>query len=90
MILGFCYSDLTCETGGFELASTITLVLEANRLTKCVGLCGCGNYATVDHKDMQIFNFVVLSVIIAPRNVLTPHISKTHLFTINLIYVNSS
>ena len=29
---------------------------------------------------MQIFNFVVLSMIMAPRNVLTPHISKTHLF----------
>ena len=28
---------------------------------------------------MQIFNFVVLSVIIAPHNVLTPHISITHL-----------
>ena len=25
LILGFCYSDLTLETGGFELASTITL-----------------------------------------------------------------
>ena len=35
LILGFCYSDLTSETGGFELASTITLVLQANRLTKC-------------------------------------------------------
>ena len=23
------------ETGGFELSSTITLVLQANRLTKC-------------------------------------------------------
>ena len=33
LILGFCYSDLTLETGGFELASTITLVLQANRLT---------------------------------------------------------
>ena len=28
---------------------------------------------------MQILNFVILSVIIAPHNVLTPHISKTHL-----------
>ena len=29
---------------------------------------------------MQIFNFVVLSVIISPYNVLTPHINhKTHL-----------
>ena len=35
LILGFCYSDLTLETGGFELASTITLVLQADQLTKC-------------------------------------------------------
>ena len=35
MILGFCYSDLTLETGGIELASAITPVLQANRLTKC-------------------------------------------------------
>ena len=37
LILRFCYSDLTLETGGFELASTSTLVLQANRLTKCAG-----------------------------------------------------
>ena len=36
LMLGFCYSNLTLETGGFELASTITLVLQANRLTKCI------------------------------------------------------
>ena len=36
LILGFCYSDLIWETGGFELISTITLVLQANPLTKCV------------------------------------------------------
>ena len=35
LILGFCYSDLTWETCGFELASTITLPFQANRLTKC-------------------------------------------------------
>ena len=35
LILGLCYSNLTLETGGFELASTITLVLQANRLIKC-------------------------------------------------------
>ena len=35
LILGFCYSDLTLETGGLELASTITLVFQANRLSKC-------------------------------------------------------
>ena len=31
----FCYSNLRQETGGYELASTITLALQANRLTKC-------------------------------------------------------
>ena len=35
LIQGFCYSDLRWETGGFELASTVTLVLQANRLTRC-------------------------------------------------------
>ena len=34
LILGFCYSDLTWKTGGFEHASTITLVLQASLLTK--------------------------------------------------------
>ena len=34
----FCYSNLRRETGGFELASTITLVLQVNRLTKCASL----------------------------------------------------
>ena len=34
LILGFRYSDLTLGTGGFEVASTITLALQANRLTK--------------------------------------------------------
>ena len=35
LIPRFCYSDMTLETGGFELASTITFVLQVNRLTKC-------------------------------------------------------
>ena len=39
LILGFRYSDLTWETGGFELASTITLVLQSNRLTKWFAEC---------------------------------------------------
>ena len=38
LILGFCYSDLALETGRFELASSITLALQANRLTKCASL----------------------------------------------------
>ena len=35
LILGFCYSNLTLEAGRFELASSNTLVLQANQLTKC-------------------------------------------------------
>ena len=35
LMLGFCSSNSTREAGGFELASTIPLVLQANRLTKC-------------------------------------------------------
>ena len=31
----FCYSYMTWETGGLELASTIILVLQASRLTRC-------------------------------------------------------
>ena len=37
LILGFCYSNLAYETSGCELTSTITLVLQANQLTKCAG-----------------------------------------------------
>ena len=33
---------------------------------------------------MQIFNFVILSVIITSHNALTPHISKTHLHMVSL------
>ena len=33
---------------------------------------------------MRFFNFVVLSVITAPHNVPTPHISKTHLSIVSL------
>ena len=35
LVLGFCYNDWALETGGFELALTITLVLLANQVTKC-------------------------------------------------------
>ena len=35
IILGFCYSNLTRENGGFELASTISLDLQTDRLPKC-------------------------------------------------------
>ena len=33
---------------------------------------------------MQIFNFLVLPVIIASHNVLIPHISKTHFPNVSL------
>ena len=45
----------------------------------------CCNYAKVGHIGMRIFNFEVLSVITAPHNVSTPHISKTHLSIVSLI-----
>ena len=46
LILGFCYSDLTLETGGFELASTVTLVLQSTQLTKCAShpICSILNF----------------------------------------------
>ena len=43
-----------------------------------VSFCCCGNYATVGHIGMRIFNSVVLYVIAAPHNVPTLNISKTH------------
>ena len=44
-----------------------------------VPFCCCCNYVTVGNIGMQIFNFAVLSVVIASHNVLTRHISKTYL-----------
>ena len=35
LIERFSYNNLTCETGGSEFASSVTLVLQASRLTKC-------------------------------------------------------
>ena len=49
-----------------------------------VPFCCCCNYATAGCIGKQIFNIVVLSVIIASHNVLTPYFSKTHLAIISL------
>ena len=49
-----------------------------------VPICRYCNYATVGHTGMRIFNFVILSVITAPPNVPTPHISKIHLPNVSL------
>ena len=53
LILGFCYSSLSLETGGFELiTSTITLVLQVNRLTKCAS-----------HPGMYSSPFSIVSIV---------------------------
>ena len=43
-----------------------------------VPFCRCCNYATVGYICIRIFNFVALTVITAPHNASTPHISKSH------------
>ena len=48
----------------------------------------CRNYTTVSHIGMQIFNFFVLSVIIAPHNVHTLHIRKTICLLFHLTFAN--
>ena len=49
-----------------------------------VPFCCCCNYAIVDHIAMRIFIFVVLSMITAPDNVTTPHISKINFLIVSL------
>ena len=39
LIPGFSYSNFIRETDGLELPLTITLILQANRVTKCVVTC---------------------------------------------------
>ena len=67
LILGFCYSDLTLETGGFELASTITLVLQENRLTKC---------ATVLQTFLAMTNTCLLNCV--PCGLITCSLAQVH------------
>ena len=49
-----------------------------------VPFCCCCNYVAVRQIGMRIVNFVVLSVITAPRSVPPAHISKTHLPIVSL------
>ena len=49
-----------------------------------VPFCCRYNYAAVGYMVKQIFNFVVLSLIIVYHNVITPHIRKTHLPIVSL------
>ena len=46
--------------------------------------CCCCNYATVGHIGVKIINFVVLSMIMASTNILTPRISKIYLLIVSL------
>ena len=55
-----------------------------------IPFCCCCNYAVVGYIGMQIFNFVVVSVITTPHNVPTPHISKTICLLFHLLYLNSN
>ena len=63
LILDFCYSDLTLETDGFEFASPITLVLQANRLTKCASqLFKCTFTYVVSVSFTRCLSFLCLSL----------------------------
>ena len=52
---GFCYGNLTRKTGQLELASTITLLSQANRLTKCV------SHPMICYKEEYQYNKTLLS-----------------------------
>ena len=58
LILGFVTAISTWETSGLELASTIILVLQANRLTKCVShpKCYSAEFEGESNKSFSIFN----------------------------------
>ena len=49
-----------------------------------ISFCFCCNYVRVGHIGMQIFNFVILSVITTPHNVLTSCSSKAYLPNVSL------
>ena len=56
LILGFCYSNLRRENGRLELASTITLVFQANRLTECASQLRSKQYFSIS----EFFRVTVL------------------------------
>ena len=53
LILNFCYNSLSLETGGLELTSTITLVLQATRPTKCA-------WISLDQQSKVLCNLFLL------------------------------
>ena len=52
LILGFFYSNF--DTGGLEIASTITLVLQGNRLTKCASVQILPGFKNWDIQDLTL------------------------------------
>ena len=82
LILGFCYSGLTLETGGFELASTIAVVLQANLLPKCTShpecLLVCHPYALVCHPYVTyMYSFVIrMSLVCTCMSLVCTHMSS--------------
>ena len=58
LILGFCYSNLTRESGEFKFTSTITLVLLVNVLTKCaihISSIVCQSYIIIARFHISYF-----------------------------------
>ena len=76
LILGFCYSNLTRETGGFKIEWTITLVLQANRLSMCV------SHPKQDSSKSSLHRAIILSRSV--RFILFFHILPIFLFVSKL------
>ena len=58
LILGFCYSNLTRESGEFKFTSTITLVLLVNVLNKCaihISSIVCQSYIIIARFHISYF-----------------------------------
>ena len=83
IILGFCHINLTRETSGFELALTITLVLEANLLTKFTNLPRAFHDPS-KNSHLQITNFYLH---VPQVNISSSQNWKSHHCTTLLMYI---
>ena len=88
----FCYSYLTWETGGLEFASTIILVLQANRLTNSAF---SQNQDTLFHfsrksrKDLpQLLPLIIRKCRITLLTKFTIMKLKTDVFTVSTIFLS--
>ena len=94
LILCFCYNNVTQETGGFELASTITLVLQGNQLTKCMTWLKKGKlrsyYWQIYYRFKKICFFLILSgYFILPSQYSFPKFQLQFLLNCVSIYISS-